>query len=77
MQGLKPAAKAGVIDAGGRAMITHQYVSKAAQGGAQPAGMRARYASGSKRFRRWFLQRGVLYGLTQTPMIALMVGFIF
>ena len=58
-------------------MITHQYVSKAAQGGAQPAGMRARYASGSKRFRRWFLQRGVLYGLTQVPMIALTVGFIF
>jgi hypothetical protein len=29
------------------------------------------------RLRRWFLQRGVLYGLTQTPMIALMVGFIF
>jgi hypothetical protein len=28
-------------------------------------------------FRRWFLQRGVLYGLTQTPMIALMVGFVF
>lgn len=29
------------------------------------------------RLRLWFLQRGVLYGLTQTPMIALMVGFIF
>lgn len=27
--------------------------------------------------RLWFLQRGVLYGLTQGPMIALMVGFIF
>lgn len=27
--------------------------------------------------RRWFLQRGVLYGLTQTPMIALVVGFVF
>lgn len=29
------------------------------------------------RLRLWFLQRGVLYGLTQGPMIALMVGFIF
>jgi len=29
------------------------------------------------RLRVWFLQRGVLYGLTQTPMIALIVGFIF
>ena len=58
-------------------MITHQYVSKAAQGGAQRAGMRARLASGSKRFRRWILQRGVLYGLTQAPMIALTAGFIF
>ena len=34
-------------------------------------------ASAAARLRRWFLQRGVLYGLTQTPMIALMVGFIF
>ncbi len=29
------------------------------------------------RLRLWFLQRGVLYGLTQAPMIALSVGFIF
>ena len=27
--------------------------------------------------RRWLVQRGVLYGLTQAPMIALMVGFVF
>jgi transposase-like protein len=25
----------------------------------------------------WLVQRGVLYGLTQTPMIALLVGFVF
>jgi hypothetical protein len=34
-------------------------------------------ASITARLRRWFLQRGVLYGLTQTPMIALVVGFVF
>jgi hypothetical protein len=34
-------------------------------------------ASTTTRLRRWFLQRGVLFVLTQTPMIALMVGFIF
>ena len=33
--------------------------------------------STTAQLRRWFLQRGVLYGLTQAPMIALMVGFIF
>jgi hypothetical protein len=29
------------------------------------------------RVRQWVLKRGVLYGLTQTPMLALLVGFIF
>jgi hypothetical protein len=56
--------------------------SHAGAAGATPAA-RTKHSSDSERhssigrLRLWFLQRGVLFGLTQAPMIALMVGFIF